>query len=112
MGAKTQHRLAALQHALVALGRFRSVRDDVGCLRAGAFDAELIQMRELNRNASEIVPDAGEDFVDLGVGFIGKGGAQIFAADAIFRQQRADCAHERAGEIRRALAIHAFDRAQ
>ena len=112
MGAKAEHWLAALKHAPVALRRFRSVCDDIGCLPACAFDAELIQVRELNRNASEIVPDAGKDFVDLNLGFIGKGGAQIVPSDAIFRQQRADCAHERAGEVRRAPAIHAFDRAQ
>ena len=88
MGGKTKHRLALLQHAPVMLRRFRRIGDDVGRLPAGAFDAELIEVRELDRNASEIVPDAGEDFFDLGVGFIGKGGAQVFAADAIFRQQR------------------------
>ncbi len=49
---------------------------------------------------------------DLGVGFFRKGGAQIFAAKAVFLEQRADLAHQRAGEIRRALAVGVLDRAE
>src|SRR5208282_1829610 len=72
-------------------------------------DAEFVEMGELDRNAAEIVPHAGEDFFDLSVGFFGKGGAQILPAEAVFLEKRADLAHQGAGEIRRALAIHAFD---
>ena len=96
----------------VALRRFRRVGDDVRRLPADALDAEFIEVRELDRDAPEIVPHAGEDLLDLGVGFFRKGGAQVVAADAVFRKQRADLAHQRAGEVRRALAIHALDRAQ
>ena len=68
-----------------------------GCADAG--DGKLVEMRELYRDAAEIVPDAGEDLFDLGVGFLREGGAQIIAADAVLRAEAARRAHERAGEI-------------
>ncbi len=83
-----------------------------GVCVADTFDAEFVEMGELDRDAAEIVPHAAEDLLDLGGGFLRKGGAQIVAADAVLGQQRADLAHERAGEIRRALAVHALDRAK
>ncbi len=69
-------------------------------------------MRELDRDAPEIVPHAGEDFFDLVFGFLREGGAQILAADFMLRQQRSDPAHQRAGRIGAAPAIKAFDCAQ
>ncbi len=53
-----------------------------------------------------------EDFFDLGGGFFRVCGAQIFAAEPVFLEQRPGLAHEGAGEIRRAPAIHPMHRAQ
>src|SRR5271166_2817889 len=69
-------------------------------------------MRELHRDPPEIVPDAGEDLLDLGVGFFRKSGAQIFSGKAVFLEQRADLAHRRTGEVRRAPAVETFDGAE
>jgi hypothetical protein len=46
------------------------------------------------------------DFVG---GFVGKGGAELFAADAMLWKQRTDPSHERTGKICGAPAIGVFD---
>ena len=44
-----------------------------------------IEMREFRGDAPKIVPDAGQDGLDLGGGFLREGGAQILASGAMFR---------------------------
>ena len=112
MGGKADRRLARLLDARGALLRFRRTGDGVRRGRPEALDLKFVEMRELGGDAAEIVPDAGEDLFDLGVGFFRECGAQIFAAEAMFLEQRADLAHQRAGHIRRALAVHPLDAAQ
>jgi hypothetical protein len=77
-----------------------------------AVDAEFVEVHELGSHAAEIVPCAGEDVLDFGVGFFRECGAQIVATDTVFRQQRSHLAHDRAGEICCAPAIRMLDRAQ
>ena len=69
-------------------------------------------MGELDGDAAEIVPHPAEDFFDLGVGFFRISGAQVLAAEPVLLEQRPDLAHEGAGEVRRAPAIHPMDGAQ
>ena len=83
-----------------------------GVCAAETLDAEFVEMGELDGDAAEIVPHAAEDFFDLGVGFFRKRGAQLLAADAVFFEQRADPAHDGAGEIRHAPAVGVLDRAE
>ncbi len=105
MGGEAEQRFAARNHALVALRDFRRVGDDVGCGGAGRpATAEFVEMRELNGDPAEIVPHAGEYPLDLGVGFFRECGAQVVTAEAVFREQRAEAAHQRAGEVGRAAA--------
>ncbi len=82
MSGKAEHRLVALNHAEVALRRLGRVGDHVGRLPACAFQAEFVEMGELNADPSEIVPYAGEDPFDLGGAFVRISGAQIIAPDA------------------------------
>jgi len=112
MSGKAEHRLAAVQHAPVALDRFRRVGDQVRRLPADALDTEFIEVGELDRDPPEIVPDAGEDLLDLSLGFFRKGGTQVLAGEPVFLEQRADLAHRRAGGVRRAPAVEALDRAE
>jgi hypothetical protein len=56
-------------------------------------------MDEFGYDAADIVPYAAQDGVNFGGRFFREGGCQIGAADPIFRQERADATHERAGEI-------------
>ena len=86
MGGKAERRLVAVDDAVVALRNFRRVGDHVRCGCADALDGKLVEMRELYRDAAEIVPDAGEDLLDLGVGFFREGCVQIIAADAVLGQ--------------------------
>ncbi len=95
-----------------ALQRFRRQANGVRHGRPEAFDLKLVEMRELDGDAAEIVPDAGEDRLDLGVGFVRECSVQIVAADAMLVAQRADLAHQRAGHIRRAPAVHPLGRMQ
>ena len=67
-------------------------------------------MRELDRDAAKIVPDSAKNNFNLRIGFFRKCGAQVFAAQVMFLEQWAYFAHQRAGKVRRALAIEAFDR--
>ena len=69
-------------------------------------------MGELDPDATEIVPYAGKDLVDLGGGLFREGGGEIGASDAMLRQERAELAHKSAGEIRGAAAVHELGRAQ
>jgi hypothetical protein len=50
----------------------------------------VIEMGELGANAAEIVPDACQDPLDLLRRFLGEGGLQVFAADAVLAQAAAD----------------------
>ena len=112
MRGEAEDRVAARRHRVVADLGFQRVGDDVGCLPAEIGDAELVEMSELDRDAAEIVPHAGEDFFDLILGLLRKGGAQILAPDAMLGQERSDPAHEGAGEIGAAPSVKALDRAQ
>src|ERR1039458_1725165 len=62
-------------------------------------------MGEFGAHAPEIVPDPAQDRVDLGGRFFRKCGNQILAADAVFRQQRTDRAHQPATEIGHPVGI-------
>src|ERR1019366_2101569 len=62
-------------------------------------------MGEFGAHAPEIVPDPAQDRVDLGGRFFRKSGNQILAADAVFRQQRTDRAHQPATEIGHPVGI-------
>ena len=66
-------------------------------------------MSKLDRDAAEIVPHPGENALDFIGGFVRKGGAELFATNAVLRKQRADPSHERAGKICSAPAIGVFD---
>ncbi len=69
-------------------------------------------MHELGGDAAEIVPHAGEDFLDLGVGFFRERGAQLLAAEAVLLEQRSELAHAARRRNSPRAAIRAFDRAQ
>ena len=71
---------------------------------------KFVEVRELDGEPAEIVPHAGQDLFDLGVGFFRKGGAQVLAAEAVLLEQRPGLAHQRTGEIGGAPAIHELDR--
>src|SRR5450759_1793406 len=62
-------------------------------------------MGEFGAHAPEIVPDPAQDRVDLGGRFFRKCGNQILTADAVFRQQRTDRAHQPATEIGHPVGI-------
>src|ERR1019366_1408580 len=62
-------------------------------------------MGEFGAPAPEIVPDPAQDRVDLGGRFFRKCGNQILSADAVFRQQRTDRAHQPATEIGHPVGI-------
>src|ERR1700680_5327022 len=109
MGGKPDYRHAAFFEAVVAFFGLRRVGDDVRGRRAETGDGKFIQVREFDRDTAEIVPDAGEDLLDLGAGFFWKCGTQVVAAEAVFLKQRTNLAHGRAGKIRRALAVEALD---
>ena len=49
---------------------------------------DVIEMGELGADAAEIVPDAGQDGLDLLGRFFREGGRQIGAADPVLAQQR------------------------
>ena len=51
---------------------------------------DVIEMGELGADAAEIVPDAGEDGLDLLRRFFREGGGQIGAADPVLAQHRSD----------------------
>src|SRR5262249_61669740 len=72
-------------------------------------DAEFVEMSELDRDTAEIIPHPGENLLDFIGGFVRKGGVQLFAADTVLREQRADPSHERAGKICGAPTIGMFD---
>jgi hypothetical protein len=109
MGGKADRGLAAFHDGVEALLRMRRIGDDVFGLRAEAFDAELIQMREFNRDATKIIPHAAENGFDFGVRFFRKREPQILAAEPVLLEQRADLAHQRAGEIRHAPPVRVLD---
>ena len=60
---------------------------------------DVIEMGELGADAAEIVPDAGQNGFDLFRRFLGEGGLEIFAADAVLAQPAADEAGDAAEEI-------------
>src|SRR5664280_1551636 len=62
-------------------------------------------MSEFGAHAPKIVPYAAQDGIDLGGRFFRKCGNQILAADAVFRQQRTDRAHQPATEIGHPVGI-------
>jgi hypothetical protein len=62
-------------------------------------------VRELGRNAAEIVPDPAQNCFDLGRGFIRKGGGEIVAANSVFLEPGTERAHEPAGEIGHVLPV-------
>ena len=62
---------------------------------------DVIDMGELGADAAEIVPDAGQDRLDLLGRFFREGGRQVSAADALLAQQRADRAGDAGEKIRR-----------
>ena len=51
---------------------------------------DVVEMGEFGADAAEIVPDAGQDFLDLFGRFFREGGLEILAADAVFAQPAAD----------------------
>ena len=51
---------------------------------------DVIEMGELGADAAEIVPDAGENGLDLLGRFFREGGGEIGAADPLLAQQGAD----------------------
>ncbi len=86
-------------------------------VRGGEFDApapvrvlrveipQPVEMGEFGAHAPEIVPGPAQNSFDLRRGFFREGRLQIIACDALLRQQRADCAHQPAGEIRHPVGI-------
>ena len=68
---------------------------------------EPVEVGEFGAYAAEIVPARAEDCFDLGGGLFREGRFEVFARDALFRQQRADFAHDPAGEIGRSVGIGA-----
>ena len=71
---------------------------------------KFVEVRELDGDPAEIVPHAGQDLFDLGVGFFRKGRTQVLATEAVFLEQRSGLAHQRAGEVGGAPAIHELHR--
>src|SRR5262245_21088285 len=62
-------------------------------------------MHELRRDASEIVPTAGQNRFDLLRGFLRKRRGEIIAGNAMLPQQRTEPAHDRGQGVCRSLAI-------
>ena len=99
MAGEDQRRLAVVPHL---------VEQFAGPLRQ--FDAavlgmiaivipDMVEMGELGADAAEIVPDAGQDRLDLLRRFFREGGLQIFAADAVLAQPAADELRDAAEKI-------------
>src|SRR5687767_9079524 len=53
-----------------------------------------VDVRELSRDSSEIVPHAGKNFLDLLGRFFGKCSTQILPPDFVFGKPRADEPHQ------------------
>ena len=66
---------------------------------------DVIEMGELGADAAEIVPDAGQNGFDLFRRFLGEGGLEIFAPDAVLAQPSPDEAGDAAEEIRGLVRI-------
>ena len=49
----------------------------------GVVIPDVVEMGEFGADAAEIVPDAGQDFLDLLRGFFREGGREVLAADAV-----------------------------
>ncbi len=74
--------LAVVAQAVEARGRDR-IKLEVGEVERIAADDETVEMRELGRHASEVVPHAGEDLLDLVGRFVRERGRQVGPADAV-----------------------------
>jgi hypothetical protein len=61
-------------------------------------DAEFLEMRVFGRDASEVVPHAGDDARDLGLGQLGKGAAKIKPSPLRNAEMRPDATRQRAAE--------------
>jgi hypothetical protein len=59
----------------------------------------MIEMGELGADAAEIVPHAGKDGLDLFRRFLGEGGREVFAPDAVLAQPPPDEAGAAAEEV-------------
>ena len=77
-----------------------------------AGDGKFVEVGELDADAAKIVPYAAENLFDLGVGFVRECRTQIGAAEPVFRPQRSEASHQRAGKVGRAAPIHALGHAQ
>ncbi len=56
----------------------------------GIMIPDAVDMREFGPDASEVVPDAGQDLLDLLRRLFGEGGREVLATDAILAQPAAD----------------------
>jgi hypothetical protein len=61
---------------------------------------DMVEMGELGADAAEIVPDTGQDLLDLLRGFFREGGFKIFAADPVFAQPWTDKSQGAAEPVR------------
>jgi hypothetical protein len=61
---------------------------------------DVVEMGKLSADAAEIVPDAGENLLDLFGRFLGEGLGEIFTPDAILAQPAADEVGDAAEEVR------------
>src|SRR5262249_22020280 len=66
---------------------------------------DVVEMGELGADAAEIVPDARENLLHRFRRFLGEGGFEVFAADAVLAQAAADELRGSAEEVRRLVRI-------
>src|SRR5262249_40209582 len=89
MRREHERRLAVLAHAVDARVAFRGGEDAAGLRLPALVVPQLIETGELARDAAQVVPHANENVLDVGGGFVRKGGGELRAAEAMLRQPRA-----------------------
>ena len=91
MAREDDRRLAVIPELIEDLIGARAELDPAGFFRMiDVVIPDVIEMGELGADAAEIVPNAGENLLDLLRRFLGEGGLQILAADAVLAQSAAD----------------------
>ena len=60
---------------------------------------DVVEMGELGAESAVIVPDAGQDGLNLLGRFLREGGGEIGATDAVFARQRPDPARDAAEQV-------------
>ena len=111
--AKNQRRLAVIAELLEQLARARIEFDAARLFGMGGIVVpDVIEMGEFGADAAEIVPDAGQNCLDLFGGLFRERRRQIRAADPVLAQPAADEAGDAAEKIGGLVGIEIARRAQ